>query len=145
MTYTVQPTPALNTCLPQSLAWPQIGQVLRIQRRCLYQNTGQVTQTVHYVLTDLTPDQAEPLSLFRLWQQHWHIENKLHRVRDVDFAEDRNRARTGNLPFNFSLLRNAALNLLRCYGYQAISQARTYFSVNVPLACSLAGLPFDFY
>ena len=123
MSYTVQTTTALNTYLQQSLAWPRIGQVLRIQRRCLYQNTGQVTQTIHYVLTDLPPDQVEPLRLFRLWQQHWHIENKLHWVRDVDFAEDRNRARTGNLPFNFSLLRNAALNLLRSYGYQPLASA----------------------
>lgn len=131
--------------MEQSLAWPRIGQVLCLQRRCIYQSTGEVTETSHYALTDLTPQQADPLTLFRLWQQHWHIENKLHWVRDVDLAEDRNRARTGNLPLNLSLLRNAVLNLLRGYGYLSISQARTYFSVNVPLACSLVGLPFNVY
>lgn len=144
-TYTLQSTTALNTYLENHLAWPRIGQVLHIQRHALCQKTGIVTETVHYALTDLSPDQADPLTLFRLWQQHWHIENKLHWVRDVDLAEDRNRARTGHLPFNFSWLRNALLNLLRAYVQQPITQARTYFSVNLPLACSMVGLPLVFY
>jgi predicted transposase YbfD/YdcC len=144
-TYTIQSTTALNPYLEKSLAWPRIGQVLHLQRHTLHQKTGTVTETVHYALTDLSPDQADPLSLFHLWQQHWHIENKLHWVRDVDFTEDRNRARTGHFPFNFSGLRNAVLNLLRAYVQQPITQARTYFSVNLPLACSLVGLPLVFY
>ena len=139
VTYTVQTTTALNTYLQQSLAWPKMGQVLALQRRCLNQSTGQVQETRHYALTDLSPQQADPLTLFRLWQQHWHIENKVHWIRDVDFAEDRSRSRTANLPLNLSLLRNAVLNLLRAFGYANITQARTYFSVNIPAACSLVG------
>lgn len=143
VTYTIQTTTALNDYLQHSLAWPRIGQVLAIQRRCTYQNTGQVCLSQHYALTDLSPQQADPLTLFRLWQQHWHIENKVHWVRDVDFAEDRSRSRTGNLPLNLSLLRNAVLNLLRTFAYPNITQARTYFSANIPAACSLVGIPLE--
>lgn len=143
VTYTIQTTTALNSYLQQSLAWPKIGQVLAIHRRCIYQSTGQVRETQHYALTDLSPPQADPLTLFRLWQQHWPIENKVHWVRDVDFAEDRSRSRTANLPLNLSLLRNAVLNLLRAFGYPNITQARTYFSVNLPAACSLVGIPLE--
>jgi predicted transposase YbfD/YdcC len=36
--------------------------------------------------------------LLRLVQDHWHIENKAHWVRDVTFEEDRTQVRCGNLP-----------------------------------------------
>jgi hypothetical protein len=99
--------------------------------------------TVHYALTDLSPDQAKPATLFRLWRQHWHIENKLHWVRDVDFGEDRSRVRSGALPLILSLLRNAVLSLLRLYGFDRIAQARTYFSLHLPLACSFVDIPLQ--
>ena len=44
---------------------------------------------------------------------HWHIENKLHWVLDVAFAEDDCRVRVGNAPQNLAALRHLALNLLR--------------------------------
>lgn len=44
---------------------------------------------------------------------HWGIENKLHYVLDVSFAEDQCRIRKGHAAENFSRLRRIALNLLR--------------------------------
>lgn len=44
---------------------------------------------------------------------HWGIENKLHYVLDVSFAEDQSRIRKGHGAENFSRLRRIALNLLR--------------------------------
>lgn len=44
---------------------------------------------------------------------HWGIENKLHYVLDVSFAEDQCRVRKGHAAENFSRLRRIALNLLR--------------------------------
>lgn len=44
---------------------------------------------------------------------HWGIENKLHDVLDVSFAEDQNRIRKGHAAENFSRIRRIALNLLR--------------------------------
>jgi hypothetical protein len=43
--------------------------------------------------------------MLRYWWQHWHIENKDHRVRDVVSGEDRSLARSGVLPVVLSLLR----------------------------------------
>lgn len=139
--YTIQTTTALNTYLQDELAWPKVGQTLCIERRATCLKTGCLSTSYHYALTDLTPLQADPTTLFRLWQHHWHIENKLHWVRDVDFAEDRSRVRTGSLPLVLSLLRNAVISLLRLYGYDRITDARTFFSLNVPLACSFVGIP----
>jgi len=44
---------------------------------------------------------------------HWGIENKLHYVLDVSFAEDQSRIRKGHAAENFSRIRRIALNLLR--------------------------------
>ena len=44
---------------------------------------------------------------------HWSVENRLHWVLDVSFAEDQSRQRKGHGAENFSRLRRIALNLLR--------------------------------
>jgi predicted transposase YbfD/YdcC len=44
---------------------------------------------------------------------HWSVENKLHWVLDVSFAEDQARHRKDHSAENFSRLRRIALNLLR--------------------------------
>jgi predicted transposase YbfD/YdcC len=44
---------------------------------------------------------------------HWSVENKLHWVLDVSFAEDQSRQRKDHGAENFSRLRRIALNLLR--------------------------------
>ena len=44
---------------------------------------------------------------------HWTIENQLHWVLDVAFAEDAVRSRKDNAPQNLALLRKLALNTLR--------------------------------
>jgi len=42
------------------------------------------------------------------------VENQLHWVLDVVFAEDQSRARTGHAAANLAALRRLALNLLKC-------------------------------
>ena len=44
---------------------------------------------------------------------HWSVENQLHWVLDVSFAEDQSRQRKDHSAQNFSRLRRIALNLLR--------------------------------
>jgi len=44
---------------------------------------------------------------------HWSVENKLHWVLDVSFAEDQARQRKGHSAENFSRLRRIGLNLLQ--------------------------------
>ena len=120
MRYTLQTTTALNTYLQQDLRWPKVGQTLYLERHARCLKTGQISTSYHYALTDLSPAQADPATLFRLWQHHWHIENKLHWVRDVNFSQDHSRTRAGSLPLTFSLLRNAVISLLWARAQQVI-------------------------
>ncbi|MEG3437851.1 ISAs1 family transposase [Pannus brasiliensis CCIBt3594] len=46
-------------------------------------------------------------------RSHWGIENTVHWILDVTFAEDKSRIRKENAPENFALLRRLALNILK--------------------------------
>ncbi len=45
-------------------------------------------------------------------RQHWSIENQLHWILDVTFAEDDSRIRRGHAPENMALLKRWSLSLL---------------------------------
>ncbi len=49
---------------------------------------------------------------------HWEIENRLNWVRDVSFCEDRLHGR--KVGPGLSMIRNAALNLIRALGYRFV-------------------------
>src|SRR4051812_48951992 len=77
-----------------------------------------------YLITSLPPETASPQRLLRLARDHWGIENRLHYVRDVAFAEDRCRVRAGARPL--ASLRNLAITLIRRAGL-SIPEARENF------------------
>jgi predicted transposase YbfD/YdcC len=66
-------------------------------------------------------------------RDYWHVENKVHHVRDVTQGEDASRIRVKSLPNIFALARNFTLNLYREDGYSNMAQAQRR-----------AGLDFDF-
>jgi len=141
--YTIWTTAALNSYLQEELAWPAVGQVFCIERHSTDTKTGEVSLTYHYGITSLEPDEAAPAEVLCLWRHHWHIENKLHWVRDVVFGEDGSRARTATLPLALALLRNALITLLKFAGYDSVTQARAYFSANPQQALSFVGVPLE--
>ena len=113
----------------QDIAWPHARQVLRIDQRTLDKRTGQVlTSHTRYAVTSLTPEQARPRALLRLWRSHWDIENPLHWVRDCVFGEDRSTTRTGQAPHALASFRNLAIGLLHSWQRPAITAARDAFA-----------------
>jgi len=60
-----------------------------------------------------------PKRLLHIARSHWGIENRLHWVLDVQFAEDRNRARKDNAPENLAILRKLTLNIHQAHPYRA--------------------------
>ena len=76
--------------------------------------TGKRSVEVTWSLTSLGAERAGPEELLALVRNHWHIENRLHYVRDFTYDEDRCRAYVRHLPRNLSCLTNAAIAIVRC-------------------------------
>ena len=53
--------------------------------------------------------------LLEIVRSHWSVENQMHWILDVVFAEDANRARMDAAPENLAVLRRFALNFLRAH------------------------------
>lgn len=70
---------------------------------------GKTSTETRYYLSDLELG-AEGFN--GLVRGHWGIENSLHWVLDVAFAEDRQRVRSGNAPDNMTTLRKLAMQML---------------------------------
>lgn len=100
-----------STTVNDHLNWPDVKQVCQLTRTT-WRGSRQTTE-VQYALTSAPRELADASQLLTWWRQHWHIENRLHWVRDVTFAEDACRVRTGSAPQNLSAVRNAAISLLR--------------------------------
>lgn len=83
---------------------------------------GWHTETV-YAVTDLGVGDIRADQLTAIIQDHWSIENKLHWIRDVTFAEDHSQIRTGNGPAVMASLRNLAISRHRLAGSTNITAA----------------------
>lgn len=80
------------------LAWPGACLMLRLERTFIKKATGELSCELDYALTSPDADQLTSADLLTLWRNHWHIENRLHYVRDVTFGEDTSRVRTHHAP-----------------------------------------------
>lgn len=91
---------------------------------------------------DLSSRQANPQDIALALRGHWHIENKIHYVRDSLWDEDRSQIRTGHGPENMATLRNTALNRLRATEATNMTEAvrdLSYEPFTAPL--DLLGIP----
>lgn len=94
---------------PEAKRWPGLRTAVMVQATREVDGGKTSIERRHY-LSSLPPD-AEHIG--RCIRGHWGIENRLHYVLDVSFAEDQARQRRGHSAENFARLRRIALNLLR--------------------------------
>jgi predicted transposase YbfD/YdcC len=113
---TVKAVPA-----PARTGFEGAAQVAQLRRTVT--RKGRKTVEVVYLITG---SDAGPAALAARVRGHWHIENKLHWVRDVTCQEDKSQVRTGNAPRVMATPRNLAISLLRLDGHKNIAAANRH-------------------
>ena len=116
------------TAVGSGIGFPAAALAIQItRRRTSLTATRWHTETV-YAITDLSVEQASPAELADAIRAHWGIENRLHWIRDVTFAEDLSQIRTGHGPAVMATLRNLAISLHRLTGAANIAAACRHVS-----------------
>lgn len=130
-----------STQLNGYLDFPHVAQVARIERETQQMRSGKSRSEVVYLVTSLTAEQADAKRLLALNRGHWEIENRLHWVRDVTFAEDHSQIRTGAGPQMMATLRNLAISLVRLrHEAQWVAEALRDLAARPHLALAMVGL-----
>lgn len=112
---------AVTVNTPGGLSFPHAQQAVRITRTRTIK--GKTTRETAYLTVSLPAEQAQPADLGTWARSEWHIENRLHHVRDVTLREDAHQARTGNGPAVFATLRNTSIGYHRTNGATNIARA----------------------
>ena len=120
-------------------------QAIRIERKRCQRRRGKAVKTsieVCYAPTSLAPAEATPEQLADLIRNHWHIENRLHYVRDFSYDEDRCRVYVRDLPRNLACLSNTAISLIRCQTrFRYIPEANRHYAARQQEALELLLIP----
>ncbi|MEU0553749.1 ISAs1 family transposase [Dactylosporangium sp. NPDC006015] len=112
---------AITLHTPGGIAFPHAEQAVRITRTRI--TAGRTSRETAYLTVSLPAADAQPAELQDWIRRHWHIENRLHHVRDVTFREDQHQARTGTGPAVIATLRNTAIVYHRVHGATNIARA----------------------
>jgi predicted transposase YbfD/YdcC len=108
--------------VPAWIGFAGAAQVAQVRRTVT--KKGKKTVVVVYLIT--SDRDADPATLAAWVRGHWEIENRLHRVRDVTYQEDRSLVRTGNAPRVMASLRSLSISLLRLGGHANIAAANRH-------------------
>ena len=99
--------PSSTSALPSGDGYAHLHgrrQAMRMERERKMLKTGKRSIEVTWSLTSLGAERAGPKELLDLVRNHWHIENRVHYVRDFTYDEDRCRAYVRHLPGKSGLL-----------------------------------------
>ena len=112
---------AVTVATPGGISFPHALQAVRITRTRII--AGKTSRETAYLTVSLPAGHAPARDLQTWIRRHWHIENRLHHVRDVTFREDLHQARTDNGPAVIATLRNTAIGWHRISGATNIARA----------------------
>ena len=120
--------------------WPGLQTVCKIERH-VHGRKGQTpTVEVAYGISSVPMTAHPPEWFLETWRGHWHIENRLHWVRDVTMGEDACRVRSGAAPYILAGLRNAVLALIRQANWANIAAALRHHAAKPHKALRAIGL-----
>ena len=129
-----------STEIKDFVLFPHCGQVAHLERHRQEIKSGKIHEETAYLITSLSPAEANPKRLLSLARGHWGIENKSHYVRDFTFDEDRSQIRKKSGPRMMATLRNFAISILRLVGYKNIANAIRDMAAKPHLTLRLIGI-----
>ena len=94
--------------LPDRARWPGV-KAIGVAISSVDRDGKNCCETRYYILSRKMPAREFASAV----RGHWGIENQLHWQLDVTFQEDQCRVRKGHADVNLSILRRAALSMLR--------------------------------
>lgn len=119
------------------ITFPHARIAAQITRRRRRSDTGRWGTETVYAVTDLGFGDIRADRLAEIIRGHWTIENRLHWIRDVVFAEDHSQIRTGTGPATMAVLRNLAVSRHRLNGSSNIAAACRHTSRHPARAADL--------
>jgi predicted transposase YbfD/YdcC len=122
-------------------AFPHAAQVIQVTRKVRDLGTRRWRTVTMYAITSLTFAQASPARLADYIRGHWTIENGLHHVRDVTFAEDASQLRTGAGPQVMACLRNLVIGVLSRTGPVNLAAALRHHARDPVRPLATLGIP----
>jgi len=112
-TRTIRATADIDWLKAQHPDWAGLQSLVAVTAKREFKGKGddKTTEETRYFISSL--DATDPKRLGQVVRAHWGVENQLHWVLDMAFDEDALRNREGNSAANMSIIRHAALNLVR--------------------------------
>ena len=124
-----------------AIDFPHATHAFLIERYTTHHTSGKTSAYAELGVTSLPAPLAHPTQTATYVRNHWHIENRLHWVRDVTYTEDHSRVRTGNAPRAMATLRNLAISTLRHNGWSNIAKGLRHMARNPTRPLTLLGIP----
>lgn len=138
---TIQLTPLGDYLGYPAIDFPYAIHAFLIERYTTHHGSGKHSAYAALGITSLPAELAHPAHVAAYVRNHWHIENRLHWVRDVTYTEDASRVRTGNAPRVMASLRNLAISTLRQHGWDNIAQGLRHMGRRPTRPLALLGIP----
>ncbi|MES4906172.1 MULTISPECIES: hypothetical protein [unclassified Streptomyces] len=122
------------------MSFPHVEQELQTVRCRRNARTGKTMIERVYAITSLKTHQASAADLANCVRGHWGVGNREHYVRDVTFAEDASRVRTGSTPRAMASLRNLAIGALRLSGRTNIGAGLRHLGRDMTRPLAILGI-----
>jgi predicted transposase YbfD/YdcC len=120
--------------------WHILKSIIVVKREIKDKNNHVIYETAFYVSSldkktfkELNTDKNQQIAqkFHTLVKDHWHIENRLHWVKDVIFEEDNNGIKQKNRAITIAIFNNIAINILRKLEFDSISYGSILFACNL--------------
>ncbi|MGI0495340.1 ISAs1 family transposase [Alkalinema pantanalense CENA528] len=106
--------------------WVGIQRIIRVER-----SGTRAQKPYHEVMFYISSLPLEASGFAQFIRHHWHIENRLHWVKDVILKEDETPVCDGNALINFVIVRTLSLNLFRLNGFASITRGLRFLAHDV--------------